>query len=515
MSVRVTIEWGDGYVAVSPIFPEELTKKLRYWHRSLERDDALMRMVATGEFRELYNIQSYIAEDQQYVRKLVTMPGFVHRIKTALTEAGMEYTLVDTRTPAPAPDYVRAFAGLREYQKECAYVALASGGGIVACPTGWGKTHIISAIIDAYSHDELCARNTPLAVVATPEKDITAKDYEDLTQLLPEREVGIVMSGKKRFSDDVQVITLNSLHLLQADEIGLLIVDEVHTASSEKRSENLLAARKALKWGVSATPDGRFDGRDLVTEGLFGPIVYRRTYADGIADGALVPIKVFWIAAPPPHIGIDKYHNYKSRTGKYRNGVDRNQAQNQVIAEILRDLSDDYQTMCIMQHLDQMNQLVPLTDNVPCVHGQTQQKALVKDRYHNLAAVSAAERRETYAKMREGEIRQILSTHVYKQGVNFPQLEIVINAGGGGSDIVAKQIPGRESRLIEGKQESYLIDFWHNWDMEPDKKGRLRPGPIHRDDRSREKAYTQLGFEQVWLDRADELPFLRTKDGQN
>ena len=89
---------------------------------------------------------------------------------------------------------------------------------------------------------------------------------------------------------------------------------------------------------------------------------------------------------------------------------------------------------------------------------------------------------------------------------------IKANAYGHGADIVARQIPGRESRNIDGKSEAYLVDFWHPWDMYLDKNDRRRPGPIHRDDRAREKAYTSLGFEQIWLDAADQLPFLEEQE---
>jgi superfamily II DNA or RNA helicase len=365
----------------------------------------------------------------------------------------------------------------------------------------------------------MCARNTPTIVVATPEQDITRKDYYDLVELLPDRDVGLVMGGTKKFSDDIQVITLQSMHLLDRESIGAIIVDEVHTASSTKRSEIILSARKAMKWGVSATPDGRFDGRDIVTEGLFGPVVYRRTYAQGIEDGALVPIKVFWLKAPPPDhvrnhlgsnaLGMDKYAKFKTRSGKYRNGVDRNEERNLMIAQILKEIPDSRQVLCIMQHLDQMDKLMAHCEGTKNVHAATSQADLTHQNYHNLAAIPTKERRKIYDQMSEGEIRKVISTYVYKQGVNFPELSVVINAGGGGSDIVAKQIPGRESRNIDGKTESYLVDFWHEWDVSRDKNNRLRPGPIHKDDRSREKAYTQLGFDQVWLDDVSELPFLK------
>lgn len=370
------------------------------------------------------------------------------------------------------------------------------------------NTHIMAALIKGHTAEALQLRGTPITIVATPDKDITLKDYEDLTELLPDREVGLIMSGRNKVSDDVQVITLNSLHRVDPLDVGVVIVDEVHASSSDARAEALSKFTLAARWGVSASPTGRFDGKDKVTEGLFGPIVYHRTYQQGVADGALVPIVVYWVKAPEPSIGLGSYLAYKTRDAQYRHGVRRSLNQNKMVAEILKRVPDSMQTLCIMQFIDQMDALMVHCDpGMRYVHAQTSKdKAL--DRARNLDAISAKERRQIYADMNSGEIRQILSTHVYKQGVNFPQLEVVINAGGGGSDIVATQIPGRQSRKIEGKDQSFLVDFWHPWDT-VDKGGKDTPGPILKDDQSRRRAYKKLGFEQIWVDDVNDLPFLK------
>jgi len=371
------------------------------------------------------------------------------------------------------------------------------------------NTHLMSAIIKAYDHKELIARNTPITVVATPEKEITRKDYNDLVEMFPDRDVGLIMSGKNKYSEDIQVCTLDSLHRLTLDEVGLLIVDEVHTAPTEARTNLILSATKALRWGVSATPAGRFDGRDRVTEGLFGPVVYHRTYEQGITDGALVPIKIFWVPAGEPSIGMDSYDRYSARTAKYRHGIERNENRNKDIVTILRRMPPALQTLCIMKHLAQMDHIIAAADfQLDFVHGTERQEDLTRKRLDNLAPVRKKERIAIYDRFAAGEIRRILSTHIYKQGVNFPQLSVIINAGGGGASIAAAQIPGRESRNIDGKDESYLIDFYHPWDTVTELDGRLKDGPIRKDDLSREKVYTRLGFEQVWLNSVDELPLL-------
>lgn len=87
-------------------------------------------------------------------------------------------------------------------------------------------------------------------------------------------------------------------------------------------------------------------------------------------------------------------------------------------------------------------------------------------------------------------------------------MDIVVNASGGGSDIVAKQIPGRASRRADGKDRAYVVDFIHEWDVDPDNP--RRPGPLLASDMSRRRSYRELGFEQHVVDTLDELPFMKS-----
>ena len=132
-------------------------------------------------------------------------------------------------------------------------------------------------------------------------------------------------------------------------------------------------------------------------------------------------------------------------------------------------------------------------------------------------ATLAAIGRARQAGFKNGDIAKVISTTIYQQGVNFPGLSVMINAGGGGSAIAAGQIPGRASRNVAGKDCSYIIDFWHEWDMVVGSNGRRRPGAIHSADCERKEVYEspELGFEQIWVNSIDEIPFLRRNDEQD
>lgn len=502
------IELHDGYVRVVSAheMPTELCKSLTYTRKDMRveedsenpyRRKRQMKFIPTP----CYTLSVEVGDGAKPLQVLTTMPGFAHRIINCLPSA----QVVDLRTPMPKPDIKAALQGLRDYQLKGAVKALLSGGGVIGCPTGWGKTRLMSAILRAFKPEDLIVRGTPLSVVTAYDTAICRQTYLSFKEILPEREIGLVMTGYNIRSEDIQVISLDSLGKLDPADIGILIVDEAHEAASEKRSARISRVHMATRWGASASAEGRFDNSDLVTEGLLGPVVYERTYQQAVEDGALVPIEVIWLRAPKPDCGMHQFQHYKQRETKYRHAVERNPAMVTVLKQLLESIPDEKQTLCIMQHTAQMDALAPVIPSVKYVHAKTQQAQLIKAQQYDLVAVSSKERDELYDEFKSGRLRKIMATYVYKQGVDFPDLSVLIQAGGGGSKIAAIQIPGRASRNIDGKDKSYVIEFLHDWDETVGPDGKKKPGTLLRDDKSRMSTYKKLGFRQIRVDTVEEV----------
>ena len=58
-----------------------------------------------------------------------------------------------------------------------------------------------------------------------------------------------------------------------------------------------------------------------------------------------------------------------------------------------------------------------------------------------------------------GTLKKLIATNIFSEGVNFVHLKYLIRADGEVSKISNTQIPGRLSRLCEGKTCAYLFDF--------------------------------------------------------
>ena len=100
---------------------------------------------------------------------------------------------------------------------------------------------------------------------------------------------------------------------------------------------------------------------------------------------------------------------------------------------------------------------------------------------------SKKKRMETVAKIRTGEIPVIVCTTIFDEGVDIPELQSVIMAGGGKSKIKTLQRLGRGLRLAEGKEEVLIVDFDDHSD---DKPGWL----AGKHSNARLKTYREEGF---------------------
>jgi len=147
----------------------------------------------------------------------------------------------------------------------------AEGRGVVALPTGAGKSDVALLAIDAMRRD---------ALVIAPTLDLVAQWY-DLLRTRFRCEVGVVGGGEFVLKP-LTVSTYDSAHLHAEHfgaRFGLVVFDECHHLPSDAYA---LAARSLLapyRLGLSATPE-RADGRHALLAELIGPQVYRRDVVD-------------------------------------------------------------------------------------------------------------------------------------------------------------------------------------------------------------------------------------------
>lgn len=177
---------------------------------------------------------------------------------------------------------------LRAWQKKAlAAWSDAGGRGIVSVVTGGGKT--VFALACIASRPDL----TPVIVV--PSVVLLDQWWEEAAAFfgLTLDEVHVFDGNEGKLAPGtVNIAVVNTASRL-AKPLGgrpvLLVADECHKMASEQ-------FRAALDWGakatlgLSATPERQYDNLlDEVLVPALGPVIFRYTYADAVADRVIVP----------------------------------------------------------------------------------------------------------------------------------------------------------------------------------------------------------------------------------
>lgn len=400
--------------------------------------------------------------------------GITSRVKRLLREAGYRVMrTVDARARrhqdgVNSPQEGRADADveveisddmlagvtLREDQMRVIAKALENGCGLLHVATGGGKTEVAAAIIKALK-DRRC-----LFLVHT--KQLLRQARERLALRFGTIEEHIGMIGDGRFEPKhVTVATVQSLSRVRGDAkkrvvakylktIDLLVLDECHHGSAKSFFRLLQRIDAPWRYGMSGTPFGLADGKGLMVEAAFGPVVERVTNAEliGLGVNAEPTIRVIEVSEPKLEDGLDWQSVYKA-------GIVLNDARNAVVArEAAAFAAKGWPTLVLVRELwhgDRLSELLREA-KVPhaFVHGQmpTDEVNRHKDR------------------LAEGKIRVLIGSPILGEGVDIPAIRALIVADGGQSVANVLQKIGRGLRKKQGDNRLDAVDFadlTHKW----------------------------------------------------
>lgn len=377
--------------------------------------------------------------------------GLLNRIITTLNKWAIPFVYEDARPidlGEPDWDSVDKF---REGQELVLAKIAACDMGQIEAPTGEGKTWVITQVCKMYAQAKI------IAVVASI--DEAQSLCERLTDIFPPSQVGQIGGGKKQKDRRITVCVKNSL--LHADLQGcdLLLFDECHTAGSDATSKALMHAQSCKRFGFSATTEKRSDKADMAVEAIFGPIIHVTTYQESQERGNVVPIVVVMRSVTQgPAI------NSKNSTVIERNGIWRNEYRNQLIARDIEEFGKgDRQLMVSTKTVLHALEILRYRPEVPFVYANMKKR--MREKYEQLGVLTEGEHpitiRDRAAMLdafKSGKMRRVLTT-CWKRGVDFPGLQVLIRGDGTASPIDNTQLPGRLSRLDDGKSNGILVDY--------------------------------------------------------
>jgi len=396
--------------------------------------------------------------------RIVCPYGLWKITKTALTAAGYVVKFKDLAPWPPADvmipqwDNIRHIT-LRPGQKEFISKVLSHRCGRFDCPPGFGKSKLIAMI---------CALLPKARIDIVTKRIPVLKDtiYPELCLMLGD--VGFVGDGKKKIGRRVMCYVAASAHRASnAGSTHILFGDECHELGANTYSKKLMMWDRSRNYGLSASHDMRIDGKDLRIEGIFGPLVYRVDYAEAQAHGLVIPIKVYWSDVKMDydpvagHLGFGPDFVNRKKYGFWRNDV-----RNAIIAQDANKYDDDTQVLITCETLEHAVHLKSHLPNFTLVYREGSLTSRKRARFAKLGLIQPDEpltnikRRGWLTKQFErGKLKKVIATTVWNVGVSFNALEVLIRADGGGSPINDIQIPGRVSRISEGKTHGIVHDY--------------------------------------------------------
>jgi superfamily II DNA or RNA helicase len=373
--------------------------------------------------------------------------------RTYAPELLTEYSL----TPTTLQE--EALQALNFYRNECGWKK-----GIVVLPTGTGKT-ILSA---------LDAMNTGKRILFMVHRlDILAQSIEAYKFVKPTVRIGILTGEERRDEQDCDVLFASKDTLRQPSELArfprdwfdYIVVDEVHHGQSPSYQEVLTHFTPGFMLGMTATPD-RTDRKDIFELFDYNK-VYELPLAEAIERGFLVPYTYYGLTDNVDYSRI-RHDGKKYKTEDLERFLiipERNEA---ILKEYLdKGEGDKAIGFCIsIRHAERMAEFFNH-------HGVT------------AAAIHSQSptRDEDLTAFRENRIQVAFTVDLFNEGMDFPNVRILLFLRPTESKTVFIQQLGRGLRLCAGKDRVRVLDFIGNYKRANQIRKYLSKGQ-HSDDES-------------------------------
>ncbi len=344
--------------------------------------------------------------------------GLIDQVTTDFPDA----EVIDGRARPPerffmAKDQIQ----LRPQQQKAADFLVKNIRGLVAAPTGFGKTFIIADAI-------FQTQTFPFLVVTGFTSAL--KQIRDKLQMYLDLPVGARGGGFKETAP-IMIATAASASKMDTSIFRGVAFDEVHHMPASTYLKIAEAAENAY-WcfGLSGTLKGRSDGLDKMIRATISERVYEVTYAD--AKEYLPDVKTLIVPVPIP-IVEGEY------TETYAPCIVRNVFRNEVIAKIARNSVKG--------------------DNIVFIY--------VKRKEHgkllcSLIPGATYADRDTSMSARERLLEEpgvLIATSIFTESIDSPLIDTIVNAAAGKSEIIVRQLVGRGLRKGREGKVLHVYDF--------------------------------------------------------
>lgn len=346
-----------------------------------------------------------------------------------------------------------------DFQAKCRQIAREHDIGIIASPTGTGKSVAMGLMIDELKRRTLMVFND---LVLCDQMERNLKRY------FPKADVGYIGNAEFKLGDIV-VATVQSLSsilglikrkkaIAESENkmalqewlkgVGLVTHDEAHLADADTSIALYdLFTNIPKRFGFSATPEGWSDKvtktANVELEQVFGHVIYSTFDIDFVKLGLKAPCIVRNIEVPAQ---VKVYGTFRDNQGAlYKKCLDFEILHNPVWHQTVKNVVDEYRNsgssvFVYAAHSIAYGEMLAKKLDAPFVQGKTPRK----------------ERFRLFDALQKKEILCLVSD-IGGIGLDIPSLDCFVLASDA-KDI--RQMAGRVTRASPNKQEGYFIDLW-------------------------------------------------------
>ena len=342
----------------------------------------------------------------------------------------------------------------RKDQKQAIRKAKVKRRGIIVAPTGSGKTIVALGIISMFH------KRKSIFVMHTTDLWNQTKSEAHKYQLdLPpifypsgsEQISKDLIDIRNNYSDALLICLIQSLAKvdpsLYIDLFDLTLIDEAHhVVSTDSQYGKFMSMNLSpRRYGFTATIPTN-SKQLLINEGLIGPVVAKLTTKEGIQKGIIAKPKVKVINVP---YNIEVNQRCKRYSDFYDHGIINNKARNNEIRKITEKAYKKKQPiLIIIEKLDHGRAIQNLIQrrsgiNIPFIHGSSPTEV----------------RNQFKQQLLNEDINGIIASRIWMEGINIPNLRIIVYAAGMKEKKKTLQAMGRGLRTTDKKKKILLIDF--------------------------------------------------------
>lgn len=316
--------------------------------------------------------------------------------------------------------------------------------GLVVMATGLGKT-----FLSAFDAKKVGGR----ILFIVHNNSILEQAREAFLKIMPEKTMGFFNSIEKICDKDIVFANISSLRIrkylekFNSNEFDYIIIDEVHHGATSHYKEVIKHFQPKFMLGMTATPN-RTDNQSIISI-LDNNLIYEITQNEAIQRGFLVP---FYYYALKDNID---YSNIRHNGYRY------------YMEDLNKALIIKRRDNTIIEKYKEMTRCGKAI--AFCVSIEHAERAAEHFNESNIPSVAihsridSQKRQELIRGFRENKYKVVFVRDIFNEGIDFPDVEVLIFMRPTESKIIFTQQLGRGLRLNAAKSAVQVLDFIGNY----------------------------------------------------